>query len=569
MQKAINAGMSNKDVSKYLKLTADLMDLHDENSFKVRAYQSAAYNIERMEESIFEKLEPELQELNGIGKSLAKELFQWFQTGSFTPYETLLSKTPIGVVEMLELKGLGPKKVKSLWQELNINSIDELLDACKTHKIANVKGFGPKTEEAILNAIESRAAFTGWLHYADAEKMAALWIGEFQNSGMFDKIEISGALRRKVEVIERLHFQVIPSQTYSARSFAEKFSFAYDLKQSGPKNHRFTLPHAYKIELQLSSPKRWGSDSCLNTASESHLYRQLNNTSIRVRALTRDFATENEVYESLGLPCFDPECREGFQEFIKHENSGLSRVLQYQDLKGILHNHSTYSDGADSVLAMAKTCKSMGMQYFGIADHSKSAFYARGLEEFRVKQQWDEIDQLNASIKDFHIFKGIESDILPDGRLDYEEELLKGFDYVVASVHSNLRMDEQKATARLIKAIENPFTTILGHMTGRLLLRREGYPLHFEKIFDACVANGVVLELNADPWRLDVDWRLLDQVERKGLMISINPDAHETAGLHNMVYGYYCAKKACFPRELVFNAKTLEEVAAHFRTRHG
>jgi DNA polymerase (family 10) len=569
MQKAVITGMSNRDVSNYLKLTADLMDLHEENSFKVRAYQSAAFSIERMEATAFDLGESELQAVNGIGKSLAKELTQWFQSGTFSPYESLIAQTPAGVVTMLELKGLGPKKVKVLWKELQITGIDELLDACKSHKIASLKGFGPKTEEAILKAIEEKSAFSSWLHYADAEQLAKRLTVELNKTDFFDRIEPSGALRRKSEVMDALALQVLPSKSYSAPKLADFLKIHYQHEQSGPRNHRFNLSTGQQLELQISNASRWGSDACLNTGSEAHIYHALPSGSIRTKALSKAYEREEEVYAALGLPCFEPECREGFAEFEKHQKGTLDRSIAYGDLKGIIHNHSTYSDGADTVQAMAEACRALGMQYFGIADHSKSAFYARGLDENRVMQQWAEIDQLNTAYSGFKIFKGIESDILADGSLDYAEDMLKEFDYVVASIHSNLRMDIEKATARLIKAIENPYTTLLGHMTGRLLLRREGYPLHIDKVLDACVANGVIVELNADPWRLDIDWRYLGKVEQKGLMISINPDAHETAGLQNMVYGYYCAKKACFPKELVFNTKTLEEVAAYFKSRHG
>jgi DNA polymerase (family 10) len=278
-------------------------------------------------------------------------------------------------------------------------------------------------------------------------------------------------------------------------------------------------------------------------------------------------SSEEEIYRSGGLQFIEPELREGLNEIDFARENKIPKLIELTDLKGILHNHSTYSDGMNSLKDMAEYCNELGYEYLGICDHSQSAFYAEGLKPERVFEQHLEIDELNKKLFPFKIFKGIESDILNDGSLDYTEDVLKTFDFIVASVHSNLKMNEEKATARLITAIENPYTTILGHPTGRLLLSRPGYPIDHKKVIDACAANGVVIELNAHPYRLDIDWRWIPYCLEKGVVISINPDAHEKHGYHDMYFGTCAARKGMLTKEMCFNALSLNEMEAHFSKR--
>ncbi len=280
--------------------------------------------------------------------------------------------------------------------------------------------------------------------------------------------------------------------------------------------------------------------------------------------LKGDFKSEKEIYDYYHLQYIEPELREGLNEVELAKENKIPILIDVKDLRGILHNHTTYSDGINTLKEMAEYCKKLGYEYLGICDHSKSAFYANGLNEERVIAQQQEIDELNKILFPFKIFKGIESDILNGGSLDYNEDILKTFDFIVASVHSNLKMNEEKATERLIKAIENPYTTILGHPTGRLLLSRAGYPINHKKVIDACAANGVIMELNAHPYRLDIDWRWIPYCLEKGVMISINPDAHETQGYHDMYYGTCVARKGMLTKEMCFNALSLEEITKRF-----
>ena len=299
----------------------------------------------------------------------------------------------------------------------------------------------------------------------------------------------------------------------------------------------------------------------ITSGSEKHLEALKSNHKFNVLEI---FDSEASIYKSMDLPYFIPELREGKFEFDLAQKNGLSSLVEEKDLKGILHNHSTYSDGNDTLKDMALYCKELGYEYLGICDHSKSAFYANGLKEDRIIQQHQEIEKLNKELAPFKVFKGIESDILSSGELDYSDDVLNTFDFIVASVHSNLRMDEEKATTRLIKAIENKYTTILGHPTGRLLLSRPGYPIDHKKVIDACSANEVVIELNANPYRLDIDWRWIQYAMEKGVMISINPDAHRKEGYHDMHFGVGAARKGGLTKKMTFNAFSLEEIALKF-----
>lgn len=558
--------MTNREISKTLKLTGDLLELHSSNEFKIRAFRNASFSIDRLETELSITAKEHISTLDGVGKSMSEHVLALLEKGTFDEFEQLKLQTPVGVLDMLQIKGLGPKKVHTLWKEHAIDSLETLTDACKTHTIASIKGFGLKTEEAILKSIETQASYEGLWLYADLEPLAEQMQELINKSGQFTKLEVTGAFRRKLETLGQLEFL----GTRQSHGMPETTVWPDELEflnaQSGPFLLRFRhRATSLTIWVHLTEPEQWAANLVRTTGSVAHLrYSTTSGASLQsVLKSGSRFENESSIYDALGTRYMEPLEREGYREF----ECDVQHVLKEGDLTGILHNHSTYSDGKHTVQEMANRCKHMGYKYFGIADHSKSAFYARGLQEEKVFQQWKEIDALNQIDPTFRIFRGIESDILNDGSLDYSDEVLAGFDYVVASVHSNLRMDFNKATNRILKAIEQPYTTMLGHISGRLLLRREGYPLDYHRILDALHYHEVILELNADPWRLDIDWRFLRDVEKRGILISINPDAHEMDGLQNIRFGYYAARKACFPKELVVNAKNVEEVAAIFKKR--
>lgn len=530
------------DVIESLELTAKLLDLHDGNVFKIKALSNAAYKLDKLRYNFEGKTEDEINKIEGIGKSIAKTIIDTLKTGVNPELQELIDKTPAGVIDMLSLKGLGPKKVKLLWQQLEIESIGELLYACNENRLITVKGFGEKTQTAVKQAIDFKLANSNKFHFATIDNLITKLIDVITNQQPELQIHCVGELARKCEVITKVEL-LIDADLNADYSEVEKLCPLQI-------NYIKCKPETFYYELvKLSS-------------TDKHL-KQINFESLT----TNHFFSEEEVYEALELPYIEAELREGLNEVELAQQNNLPALIEYKDLKGALHNHTTYSDGVHTLKEMADFCIAQGYQYFGVCDHSKTAVYANGLSIENVLKQHKEIEELNKTHINFKIFKGIESDILGDGSLDYPEDILKQFDFIVASVHSNLKMQEQQATERLIKAIENPYTTILGHPTGRLLLSRPGYPINHKKIIDACAANNVCIELNAHPYRLDVDWRWIPYCLNKNVLISINPDAHHTHGLLDMHYGIYAARKGMLSSEYCLNTKSLNDLELFFNTK--
>ncbi|TXK37407.1 DNA polymerase/3'-5' exonuclease PolX [Pontibacter qinzhouensis] len=562
--------MENKNILKLFKLTAELMELHDENPFKIRSYGNAVAALELVEEPLAGKQQADLERINGVGKGIAAKIVEINQTGSFAELDQMLAATPPGVVEMLRIKGIGPKKVRVIWKELGTETVEELLEACEQNKLSKVKGFGAKTQENIRQALLFTQQNRGKKLYAEAEPGALELLQAIQDALPDAQVELVGALRRKLEIVEQLQFVVA---TDAPVAVAEKISglevLQQDVRQSGPKvwrgSHSLT---SLTTEIKLVSADQFAGEVLLQSAALGHLTQPLSEGKSLISYIRNEnFASEEAIYKAAGLAYIEPELREGTNELQLAQENKLPTLLDLNDLKGILHNHSTYSDGAHTLEQMATYCRDLGYEYLGICDHSKTASYAGGLREGDVLRQHKEIEELNQKLAPFKIFKGIESDILGDGSLDYDPDILASFDFIVASIHSSLNMDEKKATARLITAIENPYTTMLGHPTGRLLLRREGYPIDHKAVIDACAANKVIIEINANPWRLDLDWRWVQYALEQNVMLSINPDAHHTSGYHDMRYGVYMGRKGGLTKEMTFNAKSVQEVEAYFRER--
>jgi DNA polymerase (family 10) len=440
---------------------------------------------------------------------------------------------------MLGVKGLGPKKVRQLWLELNIESTGELLYACNENRLIALKGFGAKTQAQVQQSIEFGQLNANKFHYATIEKPVNALLKAISEKYTALHVAVVGELARKNEVIERVEILIGGAKPEGVEEFEKLIPL--------PVNYIVCDPAEFYFQLveQTSTP-------------EHRVKAGINNLDRKA------FTNEKEVYAALGLQYIEPELREGGHEVELAREHKIPELIRLQDLKGILHNHTTYSDGVHTLKEMADYCMGLGFGYFGVCDHSRSAFYAKGLNAEQVAAQHQEIEQLNSTYKNFKILKGIESDILGDGSLDYPGEILKTFDFIVASIHANLKMDEHKATDRLIKAIENPYTSILGHPTGRLLLARKGYPVDFKKVIDACAANKVSMELNANPYRLDIDWRWIPYCLEKGVMISINPDAHHKEGFHDMYYGVCAARKGMLDAGNCLNALPLEKVIHKF-----
>ncbi|MFC6101842.1 DNA polymerase/3'-5' exonuclease PolX [Olivibacter domesticus] len=555
--------MENKIISRKLKLLSQLMELHGENSFKTKAVANASFKLDKLPFRIIDKTELELSEQQGIGKSTAAKVWELLNTGCIRELEDLLSRTPDGILEMLTIKGLGPKKIVIIWQTLNIETIGELYYACNENRLIEAKGFGLKTQEEIKRAIEFNMASQGFFLYSQAEKIATHVGKELEELLPKDcLLHITGDFRRRVEILSRIDFITTATEKEllngiehlaSLIKFEQKDGHIQTIHESG-------LP----IYFFISNNTTFQRDLLISTGNEDHL----NLLKQKLDGDIPDGQDEKEIYRKAHLDFIEPELREGLDEIEKASHHTLPNLINYTDIKGTLHNHSTWSDGVHTLEEMARHCKeTLKLGYLGICDHSRTAVYAKGLKDEQVLQQWLEIEELNKKLTPFKIFKGIESDILSDGSLDYPEELLKGFDFVVASIHSNLKMDEERATTRLIKAIENPYTTILGHPTGRLLLSRKGYPINFKKVIDACAANKVVMEINANPLRLDLDWRWHRYALEKGVLLSINPDAHRTEGLKDMYYGTLIGRKGGLEAVQCLNCFSLEEIDHYFKTR--
>jgi DNA polymerase (family X) len=524
--------MSNDDVCDAIELTGKLLELHGENPFKTKAYGNAAYKLSKLRYDFEGKTPTDIESIEGIGKGISSKIIELLQNGTTKELQVLLEKTPPGIIDMMGVKGLGVKKVGQLWKELDIESVGELLYACNENRLISLKGFGEKTQTSIRESIEFKLANTQKHHYATIESLLKPLLEKLRLQPNL-LAEPVGQVRRKCEVIESIEILISATKTIDTTELESKLP----------------LPITYHI----SEAKEFQYHLAALTATPEHLEQ------VKFDALTsKQFSSEEEIYKTLQLPYMAPEIREGLQEVELARAGKLPQLIELTDLKGILHNHTTYSDGVHTLKEMGDYCQSLGYEYLGICDHSRSAGYAGGLSIDRVLAQQQEIDTLNSNYNNFKILKGIESDILGDGNLDYPSDVLKTFDFIVASVHSNLKMDEQKATERLLKAIENPYTSILGHPTGRLLLARPGYPINHKKIIDACAANKVSIELNAHPYRLDIDWRWLYYCIEKNVLVSINPDAHHKEGFHDMYYGICAARKGLLSKEFCLNALDLD-----------
>ena len=555
--------MENKQIARTLKLLSQLMELHDVNAFKIRSVANASFKVDKLPYRLTDKSVDELSEIDGIGKSIAANIAELTSTGNITDLQDLLAATPPGVVEMMGIKGIGPKKISIIWHELGIDNIGELYYACNENRLAEAKGFGLKTQQEIINGIDFKMASNGKFVYArakpDAEELMLLLRETFPDAYK----HFAGEYRRHCEIINEL---VIIIGTRDKDAALNNLATSTLLTEPASDGKHITghSKNGLPVRIIVVDRRDYYMELFLQTGTEAHVKAVLD----RVNDMIDQPESEEIIYKKAGLAWMPAELREGDAFIAKAAADKMPDLIDLSDLRGTLHNHSTWSDGINTLEEMALHCRNeMKLEYLGICDHSKSAGYAKGLSIERVLQQHEEIDHLNKKLDGFRIFKGIESDILSDGSLDYPDEILERFDFIVASVHSVLNMDKERATARLIKAIENPYTTILGHPTGRLLLSRKGYDLDFEKIIDACAANDVVIEINSNPLRLDLDWRWHQHALDKGVWLSINPDAHRIEGLHDVQYGILAGRKGGLTKESCLNALTLPQITERFANK--
>ncbi len=570
--------MDNRALTRAFRLAAQLMELHDENPFKIRALEGTATALEALGFPVAEVERSGLPDRTGLSKTAAAKVAELLDTGTFSDLQRLLDATPPGVVELLKVKGIGPKKIRALWKELGIESAEQLRDAAEADQVSKLKGFGQKTQLAILEALEFTDQSKGKLLYPQAEELAEALARRLREALGTSQVAVAGETRRRLETVETVALVAATEQPEKAHDlFNSLEGLVPDPAHSGPFAWRGTAAGSgVAIEVLLTAPEDFVNELFLQTATETHLSEPLPNAAgqgpgqpatLRQWARREKFQQEEALYQKAGLQYLVPELREGLGEIALAAEHQLPRLLEDGDIRGSLHNHSTYSDGNHSLREMATWLRNHDFEYLGICDHSQSAHYANGLSADQVRQQHQEIDQLNQELAPFRIFKGIESDILGDGALDYSPDVLASFDFIVASVHSNLKMDERRATDRLLRAIANPYCTMLGHPTGRLLLRRQGYPIDYKAVIDACAQHQVIIEINANPWRLDLDWRWVRYALAQGVQLSINPDAHHTDGYADTRYGVLMGRKGMLTKEMTFNTKSVGEAAAYFEAR--
>ena len=584
--------MTKNEIADVLTEIGTLLELKGENPFKVRAYQTGARAVEAIEEAELGRLvaEEKLGTIKGIGEALVQKITELHTTGRLEFFEKLKASIEPGLAEMVQIPGLGPKKIRALHDKLGIASIAALAQACAEGRVAALEGFGEKTQEKIVAGIKNREAYgrrhMGW----DAFEIAEPIVAGLRKLKQVARAESAGSLRRGLETVGDLDFIVAATDVAPVVEWFVTQPGVKEVTAKGETKASVRFESGLQADLRIVPEGQFAFALHHFTGSKDH------NVQLRQRALSQGFslsewglvpaegegtakekaerhqgkkaATEPELFAALGLKFIPPELREGLGEIEAAAAGELPRLVELADLRGAFHNHTTASDGRNTLAEMTAAAEALGWEYLGIADHSKASFQANGLSEERLSKQVEEIHALNAS-KRFttYVYTGTECDILADGRLDYDDAVLAKLDYVVASVHNAFTQDEATMTARIIRAIEHPRTTMLGHLTGRLLLRREGYKVDVKKVVDAAVANHVIIELNASPWRLDMDWRHWRKAAERGLLTSINPDAHETGGLAHVRTGVNAARKGWLTREAVFNTRTKAEVDQYFKAR--
>jgi len=550
----------NSFIADQFSLLSKLMDIHGENSFKAKSYSSAAFTIDKLPQQLSEISADKYASIKGIGDSAAKKINEIFERGEIIALTELINKTPEGIMQMLHIKGIGPKKITVIWKEMGIESIGELLYACNENRLSLYKGFGEKTQKSIQESIEYFLKNIGSYLYAQIEEFALTLDKHLKKHFNKNQFLLTGNFRRHTETIDKIEWvtdvseAALQSYLLENKIVTEKIDTEESVYKGTAENIQLNFYHTDSKDLYKKLFITSASEEFLNGWNEKF---SSNNTT--------DFISEEEIFQKINVQFIPAYLRETAAVITKAEKNNLPNIIQPKDITAIIHSHSKWSDGNNTIEEMAKAAIEKGLQYLVISDHSKTAIYANGLTEERLKAQHAEIEELNEKLKPFKIFKSIESDILNDGSLDYADEILNSFDIVIASVHSNLKMSEEKAMMRLLNAIRNPFTSILGHCTGRLLLSRAGYPVNHTKLIDACAEYNVVVELNANPRRLDMDWRYIDYCTEKNVLISIDPDAHSIKAFNHVKYGVLAAQKAGITKEQNLSSYSLSEFEAFLK----
>jgi len=567
--------MQKKSISAILEDIAMLLEIKGENPFKTRAYYNAAKTLSGMtnlDELIKEK---KLKEIKGIGEALSKKIEEYSETGKMEYYEELTKEVPGSLLELMEIPNLGPKKIKTLYDELGVINIGELEYACKENRLVHLAGFGEKTQEKVLKGIEFLKRHKGEFLFGDIYPEAEGIRMRLSSLILPQLIEVCGSIRRRKEIVRDMDILVASDNHEKVTSFFVSMPEVDEVLVTGETKTSVRMRSGIVADLRVVSREEFPYALMYFTGSKEHNVRlrgiakrkgwKLNEYGLFDGDSLVKCINEEEIYRALDLPYIPPELREDSGEIESAEQGTLPLLIRLEDIQGTFHVHTDFSDGVDSLERVVEAAKKLGFSYVGISDHSKTAYYAGGLKPDTVLRQWEMIDRINENSSSFHIFKGIESDILPDGSLDYDDSILEGFDFVIASIHSSFTMKKDAMEKRILKAMENPYTTMLGHPTGRLLLSRDGYQVDMMKVIDGAARNHVILELNASPYRLDIDWRYMKYARAKGVMISINPDAHAVAGLGDVFYGVNIARKGWQESKDVLNTKGVNDIKDTFK----
>lgn len=583
---------TNDQIASKLEEIGTLLRLAGENDFKAIAFDRAARTIEGMQEEISIYIrQRKLTDISGIGKSIAEDIYAFAETGEIPILKKLREQVPQDLIKWLAISGLGPKKIYKIHHELGITKMEELKEKCEDGSVAALSGMGDKSAEKILNSIAWMEQFSERCRLDEAMEISERLMETLTSLDGVQEISVAGSLRRRLETIGDVDI-LIAADTEKAASIFEVFishPSVVEVLGKGDTKSSVRTKEGRQVDLRIVKPEEFGAALMYFTGSKEH------NVAMRQRARERDMAlneyglfkldekgntnfdapveskTEASIYEKLGLHYIIPELREDRNDFNWFADNNSPDLVEIGDIKGVLHAHSTWSDGKKSLEDMARACIERGYSYLGITDHSRTAAYAGGLSTDRVQKQWKEIDALNERfIKEniaFRIFKGIESDILQDGSLDYPDDILKGFDFVIASVHASLEMPPDKMLDRYKKAIEHPCCTMVGHPTARLLLRRDGSKVDINRLIEYAATHNTAIEINASPWRLDLDWRYGQKAKKEGLMSAICPDAHDIEGIDDIKYGVDIARKGWYDKHRILNTKTTDELEHWFNSK--
>lgn len=575
-------GLTKDEISDILEEIGTLLELKEENTFKIRAYTNGARALRTLDGDIEDLISQDtLKEVKGIGSALTLKITELAKTGELQFYKDLKKSVEPGLIEMLDIPGMGPKKVVALHAQLNIKTVSELETACKDDRVATLPGFGKKTQEKILAGIEYRKQYASHIRLDEAHQLAETIIEELRNHPDVIRSSVAGSFRRSKEIIGDLDFLVSAKDGRDISNYFVSMDLVKDVIAHGETKSSVRLIQGTQADLRVVTDDEFPFALHYFTGSKEH------NIGMRQRAIKKGLRlneyglfksdketkdknlrvtcrSEEDIFSELGMDFIPPEMREDNGEFELAESSKVPRLIEWTQLKGSLHNHTNWSDGIHSLGETAEYMRELGLQYWAITDHSKSSFQASGLDEKKLAQQVAEIQKINTNYEstgiDFRLLSGTEVDILNEGVLDFQDSILCELDVVVASIHNGFTQSKSVMTKRIIKAIENPNVDILGHMTGRLLLAREPYQLDIKKIIDACAANGTWIELNASPYRLDLDWRHWRHAISKGVKCVINPDAHRNEHAGYLKLATSVARKAGLTPGDVINSLPLNDL---------